>query len=162
MAPISIVITTLAAQAYERTCTFVFDTNLDALVNTIRMMPHFIERRVVQGHAQYWVPNETTQGENFADRWNTEPTRAKAFFTWHAKALSDFEEIASLEGLDRITTNLGESLGDSIVRCVMDKRTETISAARRANKLFVAPTVGLSLSNPTNISPIPRNTHYGD
>lgn len=163
VAPISIIITTLAAQAYEYCVSnFTFDTELDVLVDTIRMMPHFIETRVVNGRAQYWVANETTVGENFADRWNTEPARVQAFCAWHAKALSDFEKVASLEGLDRITTNLERSLGDSVVRRVMDKRTETISAARGASTLYIAPSVGLSLSNPANASPVPRNTHFGD
>lgn len=163
VAPISIIITTLSAQAYEYCVSnFTFDTELDVLVNTIRMMPHFIEKRLVNGRVHYWVPNETTAGENFADRWNSEPARVQAFYAWHAKALSDFETLASLEGLDRITTNLERCLGDSVVRRVMDKRTETISAARGANKLYVAPSVGLSLSNPANASPVPRNTHFGD
>lgn len=163
VAPISIVITTLAAQAYEYCVrNFTFDTELDVLVDTIRMMPHFIETRVVNGRRQYWVPNETTEGENFADRWNTEPARVQAFFAWHAKALSDFEKVATLEGVDRITTNLEESLGDSVVRRVMDKRTETISVARGANKLFIAPSVGLSLTNSASASPVPHNTHFGD
>jgi hypothetical protein len=163
VAPISIVITTLAAQAYEYCVrNFTFDTELDVLVDTIRMMPHFIETRVVSGHRQYWVPNETTVGENFADRWNTEPARVQAFYEWHAKALSDFEKVATLEGVDRITTNLEESLGDTVVRRVMDKRTETIGAARGANKLYIAPSVGLSLSTPANASPVPHNTHFGD
>lgn len=163
VAPISIIITTLAAQAYEYCVSnFTFDTDLDVLVDTIRMMPHFIETRVMNGRAHYWVANETTDGENFADRWNTEPARVQAFYGWHATALSDFEKIASLEGLDRITTNLQRSLGDSVVRRVMDKRTEIISAARGASKLYIAPSVGLSLSNPANASPVPRNTHFGD
>jgi hypothetical protein len=163
VAPISIIVTTLSAQAYEYCVrNFTFDTELDVLVDTIRMMPHFIEKRLVNGRAHYWVPNETTAGENFADRWNTEPARVQAFYAWHAKVLSDFEKIASLEGLDRITTNLERSLGDSVVHRVMDKRTETISTARGANKLYIAPSVGLSLSNPANASPVPRNTHFGD
>src|SRR5262249_51799473 len=84
VAPISIVITTLAARSYEY-CVgmFTFDTAVDVLLGTIRMMPHFIERRMVDGRLTYWVPNETTQGENFADRWNTEPARMMAFFKWH-------------------------------------------------------------------------------
>lgn len=163
VAPISIVITTLASQAYEYCVrNFTFDTELDVLVDTIRMMPHFIETRVVNGRREYWVPNETTVGENFADRWNTEPARVGAFYAWHAKALSDFERVASLEGIDRITTNLEESLGDTVVRRVMDKRTQTISDARGVNKLYIAPSVGLSLYSHANASAVPHNTHFGD
>jgi hypothetical protein len=72
--PISIIITTLAARSYEYCVKMSpFDTELDVLLATIRKMPDFIERPVLEGRVVYWVPNETTQGENFADRWNTEP-----------------------------------------------------------------------------------------
>ena len=52
------------------------------------------------------MANETTIGENFAERWNTEPARVPAFYGWHAKALADFEAVAQLEGLDVITKRL--------------------------------------------------------
>ncbi|WP_258119996.1 hypothetical protein [Mesorhizobium onobrychidis] len=80
IAPISIVITTLAAQAYEYCVnTFTFDSALDVVIATIRMMPHFIDRPFVNGQRMYVVANETTIGENFAERWNKEPARATAF-----------------------------------------------------------------------------------
>lgn len=117
---------------------------------------------MVHGRAVYSVPNETTQGENFAERWNSEPQRAKAFFDWHARALRDFELLASLEGLDVISKSLSSILGDSVMRKVMDARTDTISSARVASRLFVAPTIGLSLSNSAAAVEVPRNTHFGD
>jgi hypothetical protein len=162
VAPISIIITTLAARSYEY-CVgmFQFDTELDVLLATIRMMPHFIEKRSVEGRVVYWVPNETTQGENFADRWNTEPARVTAFYQWHAQALADFEELVALQGLDRITVNLQKSLG-AAARRVMDKRTDAIGAARVASRLFVAPAVGLTLTRSVNAAPVPSNTHFGD
>lgn len=104
-------------------------------------MPHFIERPVVHGRVIYSVSNETTQGENFAERWNSEPQRAKAFFDWHARALRDFEYLATLEGVDVITKSLSSTLGDGAIRKVMDSRTESISSARAASRLFVAPAV---------------------
>jgi hypothetical protein len=63
VAPISIVVTTLAARSYEY-CVgmFTFDTEFDVLLATIRMMPHFIERRTVEGRVVSWVPNEASQG----------------------------------------------------------------------------------------------------
>lgn len=121
---VSIVITTLAARAYEY-CVgmFPFDTELDVLVAVVRMMPHFVEKRAVGGRIEFWVPNETTVGENFADRWNTEPARVKAFYEWHAKALADFEKAAAMEGIDRISLILEASLG-SVARRVMDRRAQ--------------------------------------
>ena len=100
------------------------------MIDVIRLMPHFIDRPVVHGRVIYSVPNETTQGENFAERWNSEPQRAKAFFDWHARALRDLELLASLEGQDVISKSLSSSLGDGLVRKVMNARTDTISSAR--------------------------------
>ncbi len=58
------------------------------------------------------MPNETTVGENFTDRWNTELARAKTFYEWHAEALADFKRAVAMEGMDRITSpHLGASLG---------------------------------------------------
>lgn len=163
VAPISIVITTLAAQAYEYCVRmFTFDTELDAVVGTVRLMPRFIERRMVNGRLEYWVANETTKGENFADRWNSEPARVGAFYEWHARALADIERIASLEGMDAVTRSFEESLGGTVVRRVMDRRTDMITSARSAGKLYVGSAGGLSLTGTANAAPIPRNTNFGD
>lgn len=163
IAPISIIITTLAAQSYEYCInTFGFDTELDVLVDTIRMMPHFIDRPFVSGQRMYVVANETTVRENFAERWNTEPARVKAFYDWHAKVLSDFDNLAQLDGIDRITKNLAHSYGGKVVARVMDSRTDAISSARAAQKLFLAPTVGLTLTGSAAATPVLKNTYFGD
>jgi hypothetical protein len=125
-------------------------------------MPHFIERPVVQGRVIYMVPNETTEGENFAERWNSEPQRAKGFFQWQARALQDFENLASLDGQDVVTKSLSSSLGDGVVRKVIDARTSAVSDARAATKLFVTPAVGLSLTSSSGAVEVPRNTNFGD
>ena len=163
IAPISIIITTLAAQSYEYCVkSFVFDSELDVLIATIRLMPHFIDKPVVNGRRIYVVANETTVGENFAERWNTEPARAAAFYEWHGKALADFEALPDLQGIDVIGKSLEGSLGSSVVRKVIDARTDSISQARTAKKLYVAPTVGLTLSSAANATPVRSNTFFGD
>jgi hypothetical protein len=163
IAPISIIITTLAAQSYEYCVkSFVFDSELDVLIATVRLMPHFIDKPVVNGRRIYVVANETTVGENFAERWNTEPARVAAFYEWHAKALADLEALPDLQGIDVIGKSLEGSLGSSVVRKVIDARTDSISQARTAKKLYVAPTVGLTLSSAANATPVRSNTFFGD
>ncbi len=163
VAPISILITTLASQSYEYCVrNFTFDSELDVVVETIRLMPHFIDRPFVNGRRMYVVANETTMGENFAERWNTEPTRVPAFYGWHAEALADFEALAQLEGLDVITKRLERSLGGRPVHAVMDSRTRAISEARVDKKLYVVPAVGLTLAAPVNATPVLPNTFFGD
>jgi hypothetical protein len=44
----------------------------------------------------------------------------------------------------------------------MNARTEAVSAARTSKSLFVAPAVGLTLSNSAQATPVPRNTFFGD
>lgn len=163
VAPISIIITTLAAQAYEYCVKgFVFDSELDVLIATIRLMPHFIERPVVDGRRIYVVANETTIGENFAERWNSEPARVTAFHAWHEKALADFEALPDLHGIDLIANSLGNSLGEDVVASVVDARAQIISQARAGKNLYVAPTVGLTLSSPANATQVQSNTFFGD
>lgn len=163
VAPISIIITTLAAQAYEYCVkTFTFDSELDVLVATIRLMPHFIDQPVVNGRRNYVVANEAAIGENFAERWNTEPPRAAAFYAWHAKVLADFETLSDLEGIDVIARSLGRSLGSAVVSKVIDARAGAISQARVDKKLYVAPAVGLTLTSSANATPVRPNTFFGD
>ncbi|WP_314951970.1 hypothetical protein [Bradyrhizobium cosmicum] len=87
-------------------------------------MPHFIEKPVVNGRRIYVVANETAVGQNFAERWNTEPARVAAFYEWHTKALADFEALPNLQGIDVIGKSLESSLGSSVVRKAIDARTE--------------------------------------
>lgn len=121
-------------------------------------MPHFIDQPVENGRRMYVVANETTIGENFAERWNTEPACAAAFYSWHAKALADFEALPDLEGINVIARSLGRSLGSAIVGKVVDARTGAVSRARVDKKLYVAPAVGLTLSSGANATPVRPNT----
>ena len=163
VAPISIIITTLAARSYEYCVNnFTFDSELDVLIATIRLMPHFIDKPFVNGRRIYVVANETTIGENFAERWNTEPPRAAAFYAWHAKVLADFEALPELEGIDVLARNLGKSLGGSVVGKVVDARAEAVSQARISKKLYVAPAIGLTLSSAANATSVQPNTFFGD
>ena len=164
IAPISIIITTLASQAYECCVNrWEFETELNVVIETIRMMPHFIEKPVVSGKQIWMIENETTNGENFAERWNSEPERAKAFYRWHAQALADFERFAGLEGVDVLKTELAKSLGAREVGAVFRAQTKVLSDARSDMKLFVAPVVGLTTAAiPAYATQVRRNTNFGD
>lgn len=163
IAPISIVLTTLAMQAYEYCVDrHVFADELEVLVETIRMMPHFIDWPIRNGRRIYAVWNETTDGENFADRWNTEPARVAAFYEWHGKLLSDFEAIRDASGLDEILGTMQEPLGEHVVRKVLEERTQKVSDARAAGGLLLAPMVGLSTTPSAAAVPVPKNEFFGD
>ena len=70
-APISIIITTLAAQAYEGEA----DVR-DALVGIIDRLPSF------EGIAKPRIENPVNSEENFADKWESKPERRRAYEKW--------------------------------------------------------------------------------
>lgn len=163
VAPISIIITTLAMRAYEYCVNFhTFADELEVVVETIRMMPHFIDQPYDHGKRFYAVWNETTDGENFAERWNSKPARIKAFYDWHEAALKDFAEIRDAVGLDEIVKKLERPFGKNIADGVLSKRTDAVSDARKSGSLYIAPAVGLTLSEKAAAAPVPKNEFFGD
>jgi hypothetical protein len=159
--PISVVITTLAAKSYAHcVATYEYDNELDVLADVLRLMPTFIEERKVQGQTQWFIWNETTAGENFAEKWNSDPSRAEAFFDWHAQATADLDRLAVVEGLDRLTKSLRESFGEAPVSKVMHEVTQRVSNARHAGRLSVIPALGLTGGSGLGAT-VRSNTFFG-
>jgi hypothetical protein len=85
--PISCIITTLAARAYNK------ESDLfDALGNVLENMSRFIEKRYSVKHQRdiTWITNPVNIEENFADRWIEDSGRENAFYSWYDKAKADF------------------------------------------------------------------------
>jgi hypothetical protein len=162
LAPLSIIITTLASQAYEWCVTrYPYDNELDLMCDTIRAMPWFIEQGIENGHKIWLIPNETTRGENFAEKWNKDPRRATSFTDWHERALKNIEALAEISGLDLVAAHLGRILGERPVRGAMDALTDEIGEARETKRLYVASGVGLTTSAASISTPVRANTFYG-
>ena len=163
VAPISVIITTLAMQAYAYCVRqHVFEDEMDVLVETIRMIPHFIDHPILDGRRGYAILNETTHGENFADNWNKDDRRASAFYTWHAQALSDFEALRDAVGQDRLSLNMERSFGSGVTDRVLGNRVGAVSDGRKAGLLSVAPLIGLTTSKAAASTSVPANTFFGD
>lgn len=92
--PISIVITTLAALAYEK------ETNIIAAIcNILARMDTFIEERYDSASMKTikWISNPVNAGENFADKWVFEPRKQQYFFDWLEKAKADFNYLKTAD-----------------------------------------------------------------
>ena len=76
--PISIIITTLAAHAYDGE-----DNLQEALQNIVRKMPNFIEGG---NDGVAYVGNPVDPLENFADKWQEHPSRKDCFMDWLKQA----------------------------------------------------------------------------
>ena len=113
------------------------------------------------GNVEWSIWNETTEGENFAERWNAEPAYAKAFFDWHAAAMGDLERLTQSEGLDRLSEVLTESFGQEPTAEVMHALFASVAAARRTGTLALAASVGLTTVRTVGATSVRANTFYG-
>lgn len=162
--PISVILTTLAAQAYEF-CVgkYVFDSEFDVMLAVVRAMPYFIETYSMFGKPHWLIANETTEGENFAEKWNLHPERAAAFFEWHGRIIADVEHLAELEGSDRVTKSLTQAFGSQPVKQVVTAMAEEVNAARRDRTLAVAPKIGIvtGVTTSQRATSVRTNTFFG-
>jgi hypothetical protein len=162
IAPLSVIITTLASRSYEWCVTNrEYDNELELVFDVIRQMPDTIEIRQVDGGARWFIWNETATGENFAEKWNRHPERAEAFYAWHGRFCADLAKLDAVSGLDRLSDVLKGMFGSRPVTVAIDSFTKHVSAARRAGTLHVAPAVGLSFGAIPASTPVQANTFYG-
>ena len=134
VAPISVVQTTLLAWSYERAVgAAMYDDELELLLESVRGMPDFIQMR----SDGYWIPNETTEGENFAEKWNSHPGRADAFFAWHSQAVGTIEKAVELDGEDELAKHLSEGFGRTVVDAAFNDMNAKVNVARQAGRLGV-------------------------
>lgn len=162
LVPISVIVTTLASRSYKYCVqNQVYDGEFDLLCDVIRHMPRFIQTQTISGQLQWCIWNETTIGENFAEKWNQDPKRAHAFFGWHKEILSDLELLTNAEGIDGLRKSLCSAFGSAPATQAMDALTTGVSSARAIGNLVVAPTVGLAIGSSAAASPVLRNTFFG-
>lgn len=163
-APISIIITTLAAMSFEREFRSgrSFAGTYDLIRRVIAGMPAYIEQRNVGGQMQWWVQSPVAP-ENFANRWNQDARWALAFREWHAVALASVNEIASATGLDGARLLLDSSYGASSAARAINSYSLQVRSARDSNALrFVPAAGGLTASSAMAGTPVSRHTFFGD
>lgn len=107
--PVSIILTTLAAHAYQNE-----EDIFDALTGIAERMPSFI----VYKNGKWRVDNPVDDGENFADKWNEYPERRTAFLKWLKQVSLDFANVSKAPSLDAGLIMLEESLGKHIMEKV--------------------------------------------
>ena len=159
-APISIIITTLAAKSYLNAVrNYRYESEFDILYDVIANMDKYITINQINGRREFFIPNETTTGENFAEKWNTHPERAEAFYRWQSIAIEDIEHLSRQKGLDKTQRALMDTFGEAETTRAFNRYTDSINNARTSGTLKASPSVGLGLS--TGVS-IQRNTHFGN
>jgi len=148
--PISIIIVTLAAEAYDdmRASGAVFRSPLDAALTLVEKMPNYIDEE----KGKYLVCNPRLRGENFADKWNTDDhARAKEFGRWHSTMLND---------LEILTHQNSEKATEADIRKVFGAAGVEAWRASRPGQPLLGGLIssGLAKSNPT--APIKSGTSH--
>ena len=132
--PISIIISTLAAWAYQN------ERDLASVVpNIFAAMRELIEQR----SDGWWVPNPVDRRENFADKWREQPRKAELFFEWLHAAETDSLELLTSDATGWLQLRLIRAFGNRDARAALSKvREETprlLPAFSAAPAVLVSP-----------------------
>lgn len=151
--PISIIITTIAATLYQEE-----DNIVDAMTNILLEAPEWINRN--KKNDIYYIENPSYPGENFADKWNTHPERATAFFNWVKQATADLtgNQLYQMSRID-MGENVKMRFGEKTGKTVFSKAAEECRAGVENGSLKVDRSSG-NLSTKGTVS-VPTTRHYG-
>lgn len=90
--PISIIITTLAANAYRG------ETDLlEGLSNVVNAMGLYI---VKDNYNRFRIINPVNTKENFADKWNNDHLKPHYFYQWYNQLVKDINELKNLTSIE--------------------------------------------------------------
>lgn len=152
-APISILITTLAAHAYED---LLKTQKVFNPVNLIKNIIRDMEKHILSISGGYYVGNPTNLKENFAEKWNENSLYEFSFNMWSEAVYKDIEAILSSEGLDSVGRSINESFGGNYGSKVLRSLTDSVDQGRNLGVVS-----GVFALN-QDVSPkIENNTFYG-
>lgn len=149
--PASILLTTLAAHAYQGE-----QELYDAVLNAAEKMPAQIQ----QGPNGYSVLNPVEPREDFADRWRERPQLARKFFEWLERLGEDLREADSVRGLDRVVARLSESFGEAPVVKAAGELGDEYRRTRERGALTFAGATGLI--GTAGSTPVRNHDFYGE
>lgn len=113
--PISVIITTLASRAYDKS-----ENIVDAYVNIASRMRSYIQtrRNPKTGQQERWVGNPVNDEENFADKWADVPQKEEYFYAWLDKLEDDLSTIKSSQniGLHKLNESFSAQYGDNVIK----------------------------------------------
>jgi hypothetical protein len=157
--PISIIITTLSAKAYQKEA----DT-ITALINIVNTMESYIEKRHSVEHGKWieWIGNPLNDEENFADKWVENPDKQKNFFKWLNKAKADIRMIMETRGIPAIKNLMTESFGESIVNSSFNRIADNTYQQRESGQLHMAKGTGLLGASPATGTQVKKHNFHGE
>ena len=148
--PVSILLTTLAAQAYDQAPV---GNVLDTFIYVVQHMTDFILK--IGGVDK--VLNPVNSDENFADKWAEVPQKKAFFYSWIKKLESDINDLIRLTG-EAYKQKLKEMFGESATVKAREIEGNKIHEAIKSGTVGVCSSTGM-LSTANNRIASPRHTN---
>jgi Zn-dependent peptidase ImmA (M78 family)/transcriptional regulator with XRE-family HTH domain len=149
--PASVIITTLAARAYRGGGSL-----YEVLLDVTAAMPSLVEQR----DGSYVVSNPVQPKENFADRWQSHPQRARRFFEWARQAQADFAGLGSERGIDTVLNKVRMAFGERAAERAEHAAGTQLLQTRRNGRLSMAPVTGALVAGTGRV--LRPHTFHGD
>jgi hypothetical protein len=150
--PISIVLTTLAAQHYDGQQS-VYEAVRGILDGIIASIPAYGRLRVY---------NPTNRLEDLSERWEEETALYSAFVTGMKEFRARWAELNQQRGIPNVKVTLEKMFGERIAKDVVGDYMKALDASRRSGELGIEKGSGVITSAYSSGSSIPRNTFDGD
>ena len=156
--PISIIITTLAASAYNKETSVI-----DALTNVVNSMENYIESRYDHslGKVVKWIVNPVNSEENFADKWVEHPQREKIFYKWLNQAKQDIHNITQQRGFHNISEAMKKPFEEQSVVKAFSLMGDRDFSLRQSGNMLMSTGTGI-LGSIGTVPVIPHNFHGKD
>lgn len=152
-APISMIVTTLAALSYNQ-IRGVYDTVEDVLG---KMASH-----VKTEDGRYVILSPVDEDENYADKWNESPEKAVAFYDWLKQAKQELVLTPmSTSGIDKIGSGLKACMADGVVTRALSGYGKEVAVARKNENLYATASIGIVTSVARNAIPVQSHNFYG-
>lgn len=154
VSPISVIITTLSAHV---------SPNTDNVYIALKEVLEKMESHILYKNGQYWVPNPVQPAENFAEKWNSEPSKKTAFDEWLVTARRDFVRMtATLVGLDDYAKHFKKILCAKPVERAFNSLGDAMRSSRENGTLRLTGLgTGLAVSKSAVGHPVMPHTFYG-
>ncbi len=155
--PISIVLTTLAARAYDGSASVI-----DALETILFSIKLNIQLNAAAGR-QIVVPNPTNKAEILSERWEKDPKLYATFAKWIDDFNSYIRQLRETTGFPEKADLLKRMFGEKVTTKVVEDYFKNLTELRKEGRLATAFTTGLIVPKETPKStPVPYNNFHGD
>lgn len=154
VAPISIVVTTLAGLIYrgEQSVVRAMGNILDETAKAAR-----------SANPRLVVLNPSNSDEDLSERWDSNPNAYLQFVSGMSEFDAQWKALDQVRGIDKIARILERMFGEEIAKRVIEKQTRDIEASRTRNELGIKKASGIITGlGSAAVERIRPNTFYGD